>query len=65
MRIERIVLVLHARSDALVRPAGEALRDEPPDARLVRRRQQVIRALGAQPVGQGEFIVETLQAPHP
>ena len=41
------------------RPAGEALGDEAPDAGL-RGRQQVVGALGAQAVGDGEAVVEVL-----
>ena len=47
-----------------VRPAGEALRDEPSRTGRVSRCQQVIGAFGAQAVGDLEQPVEVAQARH-
>ncbi len=59
-RSERVVLGLHHRARAVV--AGEeALRHEPLDAHRLRGGQQVVGALGAQPVGLREGAVEVPQ----
>jgi hypothetical protein len=57
VRVERVLLALHETTLARVRPAGVALRDEARGS----RGQQVVRALRAQPVRQGEVLVELLQ----
>ena len=56
--VERVVLGLHGAAGLRVRPAGEALGDEPADARRLGRGEQVVGALGPQAVGLGELLGE-------
>ena len=63
--IERVVLALERRALARVRPAGVALPHEPARAGRARGRDQVVGALGAQPVGHGERLVEVARHAEP
>jgi len=56
--VERIVLPLDRATGAGIRHACVALGDESLDAQLLARRQQVVGALGAQPVGERELAIE-------
>ena len=56
--VERVVLPLDRATGAGVRHGGVALGDESLDARRLARRQQVVGALGAQPVGERELTIE-------
>ena len=56
--VERRVLALDRVAHAGVGPARVALPHEPGHARLTGGGEQVIGALGAQPVGRGEHLVE-------
>src|SRR5215208_1852297 len=56
--IERVVLGLDGPALARVPVAGEALRDEPVDARLARGREQRVGAFRPQPVRLRERAVE-------
>ena len=59
--VEAVLLGLDRPAGARVGPPGVALRHEPAGAGGPGRRQQVVRALGAQPVGRREVPVEVLQ----
>jgi hypothetical protein len=65
VRVQRIVLGLDGASGALVRPAGEALRHEPPDTGGARGRKQVVGAARPQLVGCRERAVEVAQVRRP
>ncbi|CAN5604608.1 hypothetical protein BH20ACT18_BH20ACT18_03420 [soil metagenome] len=56
--IERIVLSLHRAALARVGPSGEALGDEPEGAGDPGGGDEVVGALGAQPVGESEVAVD-------
>jgi hypothetical protein len=56
--VERILLALHRAAGAGEGPPGEALGEEAPGAGGASGREQVVRTLGAQPVGGGESAVE-------
>ncbi len=60
LRVQRVLLGLHpsARADSV--PAGVALRDEVGYAGCLGGGQQVVRPLGAQPVGGGEPPIDVL-----
>ena len=60
-RVERVLLALDWPAGALVRPRAIALRHEPPHPDRLPGRQQVVRALGPQAVGQREVAVEVTQ----
>ena len=60
-RVERVLLVLDPAARADVRPAGVALRHDVRHAGRLRRRDQVVEALGAEPVGGRERPVEVLR----
>ena len=55
VRVQRVGLGLDRAAGALARPAGERLRDQ---QLAVRRRQQVLGALGPQPVREREGLVD-------
>jgi hypothetical protein len=57
-RVERVLLALHRATHPLVGPGGVALRDEPLDPDRLSGREQMIRALGPQAVGQREVAIE-------
>ena len=58
MLVERSVLPLDRTTDAGIRQRGVALGDESLHAHRLARRQQVVRALDAQPVGQRELAID-------
>jgi hypothetical protein len=62
--VKRVVLGLDRPALARVAHAGEALGDEPHDARLARGGQQVVGSLGAKPVGLREATVEVAGEAH-
>ena len=59
--IERVFLCLYRASRSRIRPTGKALRDKPSCPGFPRGGQQIIRTLGAQPVGLGESSIEITQ----
>ena len=66
-RVERVVLGLDRTAGPRVRPAAEALRDQPAHPGRPGRGEQDVGALGAQPVGLGELRWRTSRgfAPSP
>ena len=56
--VERVLLALHRPAGAHVRPRANALRHKPPHPHCLSGRQQVIRPLGPQAVGQREIAIE-------
>jgi hypothetical protein len=56
--VERILLGLDRAARPRIGPAGVALRDEPLDADGPAGRQEVVGAVGPQPVGHREVAVE-------